>query len=299
MKNEQLHIKIARKLRPIFLNSTLESMLRKCYLKNQNNVFIEKMIPPSYLHKSVANRFLNWNGLKMHLNLRHYNDHQTYWFAGKDTFLNNILRFVQSQDVVLDIGVNIGFYLLNFAKKANQGNVYGFEPNPTVFEFAKKNCELNQFQHVKLNNIGLGHVASSFQMAQINDNLGMNKIVTESTSGSFTVQVQRLDDFVNQENITKVDVMKIDVEGFEMNVLLGAEEVINKNKPFLFIEIDEANLNGNKASFQMMSTWLTNKGYVIKNAFSLEDLQPNEISNHFDIIAVHQDKLNLFQQLKK
>ncbi|MFN7045870.1 MAG: FkbM family methyltransferase [Flavobacterium sp.] len=299
MSQESFFVKIARKLRPVFLNSTLESMLRNCYLKNQNSLFLEKMIPPSYLHKSVANRFLNWNGLKMHLNLRHYNDHQTYWFAGKDTFLNNILRFVQPNDVVLDIGVNIGFYLLNFAKKANQGKVYGFEPNPTVFEFAKKNCELNELQHVKLNNIGLGHVASSFQMAQINDNLGMNKIVSESTSGSFTVQVQRLDDFVNQENIAKVDVMKIDVEGFEMNVLLGAEEVIEKHKPFLFIEIDEANLNGNKASFQMMSAWLVNKGYVIKNAFSLEDLKPNEISNHFDIIAVHQDKLNLFQQLNK
>ena len=299
MKNEQLHIRIARKLRPVFLNSTFESILRHCYLKNQNSLFLEKMIPPSYLHKSVVNRFLNWNGLKMHLNLRHYNDHQTYWFADKDTFLNNILRFVQPHDVVLDIGVNIGFYLLNFAKKANQGIVYGFEPNPTVFEFAKKNCNLNQFKHVKLNNIGLGHLASSFQMTQINDNLGMNKIVPESTSGSFTVQVQRLDDFVNQDNITKVDVMKIDVEGFEMNVLLGAEEVIEKHKPFLFIEIDEANLNENKASFQIMSTWLVNKGYVIKNAFSLENLQPNEISNHFDIIAVHHDKLNLFQQLKK
>ena len=299
MSQESILVKIARRFRPVFLNKTLENTLRNCYLKNQNNLFLEKMIPPSYLHKSVANRFLNWNDLKMHLNLRHYNDHQTYWFAGKDTFLNNILRFVQPQDVVFDIGVNIGFYLLNFAKKANHGNVYGFEPNPIVFEFAKKNCELNQFQHVNLHNIGLGHVESSFQMAQINDNLGMNKIVAESTSGSFTVQVQRLDDFVNQESIAKVDVMKIDVEGFEMNVLLGAEEVINKHKPFLFIEIDEANLNGNKASFQMMSTWLADKGYVIKNAFSLEDLQPNEISNHFDIIAVHQDKLNLFQQLKK
>ena len=299
MKNEQLHIRIARKLRPVFLNSTFESILRHCYLKNQNSLFLEKMIPPSYLHKSVVNRFLNWNGLKMHLNLRHYNDHQTYWFADKDTFLNNILRFVQPHDVVLDIGVNIGFYLLNFAKKANQGIVYGFEPNPTVFEFAKKNCNLNQFKHVKLSNIGLGHLASSFQMTQINDNVGMKKIVPQSSSGSFTVQVQRLDDFVNQDNITKVDVMKIDVEGFEMNVLLGAEEVIEKHKPFLFIEIDEANLNENKASFQIMSTWLVNKGYVIKNAFSLEDLQPNEISNHFDIIAVHHDKLNLFQQLKK
>ncbi|WP_320814529.1 FkbM family methyltransferase [Flavobacterium sp.] len=299
MKKESLGIRISRKLRPLFLNKWTEKLLRNCHINHPNNIFLKMMIPPSYFHKKVTIRKIVCNGINMELNLCHYNDHLTYWFAAKDTFLNNILRFVQPQDVVLDIGVNIGFYLLNFAKKANQGKVYGFEPNPTVFEFAKKNCELNQFKHVKLHNIGLGHVASSFQMAQINDNLGMNKIIAESTSGSFTVQVQRLDDFVNQENINKVDIMKIDVEGFEMNVLLGAEAVIENHKPFLFIEIDEANLNENNASFLMMSTWLVNKGYVIKNAFSLEDLQPNETSNHFDIIAVHEDKLNLFQQLKK
>lgn len=300
MAQESVFVKIGRKCRPLFLNVAFERLLKYSLTKFPDNKVLKILVPPSYMINNDRVRSFNQNDIKMELNLRHYNDHLTYWFSTQDVFLKNIVRIIQPNDIVIDVGINIGFYLLNFSKKAQHGFVHGFEPNPKVLNYAKKNCSLNGFKNIQLNNFGLGNTKSSFQMAQINDNLGMNKIVTSSESSqSFLIDVEVFDDYVEREKLSKIDVMKIDVEGFEMNVLLGAAKSIAKWKPFLFVEIDEENLKGNDASFSKMKDWLMQSGYVVLNAITLKYLSPEEISNHFDILAVHKDKMDYFQSLLK
>lgn len=300
MAQESVFVKIGRKCRPLFLNVAFERLLKYSLTKFPDNKVLKILVPPSYMINNDRVRSFNQNGIKMELNLRHYNDHLTYWFSTQDVFLKNIVRIIQPNDVVIDVGINIGFYLLNFSKKARHGFVHGFEPNSKVLNYTKKNCSLNSFKNIKLNNFGLGNAKNSFQMAQINDNLGMNKIVaTGASSQSFSIDVDVFDDYVDRENLSQIDVMKIDVEGYEMNVLLGAAKSIAKWKPFLFIEIDEENLNGNDTSFSKMQDWLLQKRYVVLNAITLEELKKEEISNHFDILAVHHDKMDYFQSLFK
>lgn len=295
MNNETLYIRIGRKLRPLFLIRRLEILLKFFLNSYPNNPFLTIMIPPCYMYKKDTYRLAVCNGIKMEINLRHYNDHLTYWFFKNDILLKNIIDIISPEDVVIDVGVNIGYYFLNFAKKAIQGCVLGFEPNPKVFAFAKNNCSLNPFQNIRLNNIGLGHCKGLFEMAQINDNLGMNKIVASGTkNNSFLIEVQKLDDYISQNSIPKVDVMKIDVEGFEMNVLLGAEQSIREWKPYLFVEIDERNLQMNNSSFKSMEAWLISKGYIIMNAMTLTILSDDDLTAHFDILAVHSEKLKYF-----
>lgn len=300
MKQEPTFIKIGRKLRPLFLIRSLEKILKGFLNGNPINPFLTILIPPSYMYKKDTVRMAVCNGIKMKINLRHYNDHLTYWFFKNDILLQNIIDIIKPDDIVMDVGVNIGYYFLNFAKKAKKGFVYGFEPNPQVFAYWKTNCELNSFQNIKLNNIGLGHFKNLFEMEQINDNLGMNRIVASGTkSSNFQIEVEKLDDYVSQHGIAKVDVMKIDVEGFEMNVLLGAEKNISKWKPSLFIEIDEGNLQMNNSSFKTMEDWLTSKGYVILNALTFTNLTTEDVTAHFDILAVHSEKMEYISKFKK
>lgn len=298
MNQEPIKIKIARKFRPLFLNRFMEKGLKKSLYYFPNNKVLYTLVPTSLMHKKDQRRQVSISGIKMELNLKHYNDHFTYWFSSTDLFLKNTIKVIQPNDVVIDVGINIGNYLLHFAQKATSGSVHGFEPNIEVFNYVKKNCSLNSFKNIYLNNFGLGNSSSTFEMAQINENLGMNKIVASGTlKNTFSIQVERFDDYVIKNNISTIDVVKIDVEGFEMNVLLGAEESINKWKPFLFVEIDDENLKLNNASFKIMQKWLQEKDYVIMNAITLKELKATEIIKHFDILAVHKTKLNYYKTL--
>lgn len=300
MKREPTFIKIGRKLRPLFLIRSLEKILKVFLKGNPNNPFLTIMIPPSYMYKKDTYRMAVCNGIRMKINLRHYNDHLTYWFFKNNILLQNIIDVIRPDYIVMDVGVNIGYYLLNFANKAKKGYVHGFEPNPIVYDFAKNNCNLNPFQNIKLNNIGLGHCKNLFEMSQINDNLGMNRIVASGTQTNiFLIEVEKLDDYVSMHSLARVDVMKIDVEGFEMNVLLGAEQTIIKWKPSLFIEIDEENLQMNNGSFKAMNDWLTSKGYIILNALTLTILTKEDVTPHFDILAIHSEKKEYFSKFSK
>ena len=300
MNKEALDIRIGRKLRPLFLIRSLEKILKVFLNGNPNNPFLTIMIPPSYMYKKDTYRMAVCNGISMKINLRHYNDHLTYWFFKNDILLQNIIDVISPEDIVIDVGVNIGYYSLNFAKKACKGFVYGFEPNPKVYDFAKNNCSLNSFQNIKLNNIGLGHCKGLFEMAQINDNLGMNRIVASGTkNNNFLIEVEKLDDYVSRHSVARVDVIKIDVEGFEMNVLLGAEQAIRKCKPSLFIEIDEGNLQMNNSSFTAIKDWLTSKGYIVLNALTLTILTNEDVTPHFDILAIPSEKKEYFFKFSK
>lgn len=293
--------KIFRKFRFLFLFKPFEFFLRNLLNNKNSNKYLSLLVPQHYKYKKNDYRYFNELGIKMKLNLNHYNDHLTYWYFKKDILLNNIVNFINDKDIVFDVGVNIGYYLLNFSKKASNGYVYGFEPNPKVFNYVKYNCELNFSKNIHLSNIGLGNKEGNFKMAQINDNLGMNQIINSEKKqiNSFTVKVDILDNFVKKNKIPTINVIKIDVEGFEFNVLKGAEKSIQNFKPILFIEIDEKNLNENNTSFKEIQTWLSHREYVLYDANSINIINNKITVNHFDILAIPSEKLSSYSYLLK
>ena len=293
MKN--FFAKICRKSRFIFLFKTTENILRFTLNKYPKNLYLSLLVPPHYCYKEDQIRDFNRDGIKMKLNLKHYNDHLTYWFSKKDKLLNNIVKLIKVNDVVFDVGVNIGYYLFNFSQKATQGCVYGFEPNPKVFKYVKHNLELNSFKNIVLTNLGLGNEKGVYKMAQINSNLGMNKIVeSNSALKTFDISVDTLDNFVFENNISKIDVIKIDVEGFEFNVLKGAIESLKKFKPILFIEIDNQNLIKNNSSYFKLKNWLNLHEYCIYDASDFKELEEGFFNEHFDILSIPKDKVESY-----
>ncbi|MFM7079569.1 MAG: FkbM family methyltransferase, partial [Bacteroidota bacterium] len=186
------------------------------------------------------------------------------------------------------IGANIGQTALEFAKLSGKGSiVLAFEPHPGNFAAAKTNMALNDFSNIKLLNIGLGSNKTKLPITTCDHNSGSNKIASESNSNTTVVDIEKLDDILEIKNLTKVDLIKIDVEGFEMEVLKGAELTIRKFNPILFIELDDNNLKNQKSSANELVIFLKNLNFLIMDSETEQVI--SETTNfencHFDIIC--------------
>lgn len=150
-----------------------------------------------------------------------------------------LLDLGSKSNTFLDIGANMGFYSLALLAVNRGLRVTAFEPQPNVAGYLKENIELNSVSdRIEVFNIGLGQQEDSLTLYV--------PVFTGSGGGSFAdqhpqeghptqvkVPVKLLDNLIT----TKVDLIKMDVEGFELNVLLGSTEIIARDKPTIMVEL--------------------------------------------------------------
>lgn len=146
--------------------------------------------------------------------------------------------YIKEKMNVLDIGANIGNHMLFFTKEMCAKSVHCFEPINETYELLRKNIEINDVNVVKTYNFALGRNSSNANIDKFSaDNAGGISLTYDKNGG---IKVHSLDSLEIPE---KIDFIKIDVEGFEEEVLLGAQEKILSDKPVIFIEIFERNFN--------------------------------------------------------
>jgi FkbM family methyltransferase len=187
--------------------------------------------------------------------------------------------------VLFDVGSNIGETLLNFAKlTGDNGKVYGFEPVPYSFNKCSNNILLNRFNNVSVSQIALSNKEETLFFHEANNNnsggVFMNK---NNTPGSYKVEGITLDAYVERIGITHLDLIKVDVEGFETNVLKGASETCRKFRPNLFVEVDDINLKNQGSSASELIALITSYGYQISKIESL--VSWDQPIYHYDIYA--------------
>ena len=140
--------------------------------------------------------------------------------------------------MILDIGANIGNHSLYFATVMHPQRIYSFEPIKETYEILQKNIEINNLNNVIISfNIACGAESARGKRKNYDcNNIGGTSIL-ECCEGEFdicTIDSMKLKD--------KIALIKIDVEGFEENVILGALQTIKMNKPVIMVEaFDEAN----------------------------------------------------------
>ena len=127
----------------------------------------------------------------------------------------------------IDIGAHVGFWSRRLCSKFLK--VTSFEPVPDHFECLVKNTE--RYHNIERHSIALSNTAGNVYINQHIENSGMS-CITDSTTG-LPVKTNTLDSY----NLENVDIIKIDVEGYEPEVLQGAERTITTYNPILFIEV--------------------------------------------------------------
>ena len=143
----------------------------------------------------------------------------------------------QKDDIVLSIGAYKGETAIWFSNKiGNNGHVYAFEPNENNQSVLIDNLQLNDIVNVTLVKEGIwSHVGKQF--FERNGALSTIVDVKCDVDKNCAINVDTIDNFVSDQNIGKVDFIKMDIEGGEFNALQGAVETIIKYKPKLAISI--------------------------------------------------------------
>ncbi|MCB9654447.1 MAG: FkbM family methyltransferase [Deltaproteobacteria bacterium] len=165
------------------------------------------------------------------------------------------LEFFENLDlagkVAYDIGANIGMHSVKLGEKVGpSGRVIAFEPDPIAAEKLRDVIGLNQLSHVDVHQVALGRETGRLSLL-VPDSTRVHMSATLSPSlkaqaapehvkRSVMVEVVRLDDYVRERALPAPDFLKIDVEGFEVEMLEGAAETIAQSKPTIFVEVHGA-----------------------------------------------------------
>ena len=173
----------------------------------------------------------------------------SYEYEKQKIFYNNI----HIKDVVYDIGANVGFYtLLASSLVGSKGYVYAFEPFPDNVKFLKKHIELNKIKNVSIIEAAVGNQNRNVFFKTGDDNFS-GRI---DNSGEITVSSISLDSFISENLLPNI--LKIDVEGEEYNVLLGAKLLLQKTKPIIFLATHS------EEQKELCLNYLNNAGYKSK-----------------------------------
>ncbi|MFB0924882.1 MAG: FkbM family methyltransferase [Vicingaceae bacterium] len=147
-----------------------------------------------------------------------------------------LLHFLKKNDLFMDIGANVGVYSL-LASGHNKCNSISIEPIPQTYQNLKNNIAVNNLSsQVNCFNIGLSKQRD--ELFFTNDGDTVNHVVNKKSKNTTTVKVDMLDNIL-PTGITSDILLKIDVEGFEYNVLKGGENTLkNKNVKAIIIELN-------------------------------------------------------------
>ena len=129
----------------------------------------------------------------------------------------------------LDVGANIGYYSMVAA--ARGARVYAFEPVRKLFEALLGNVALNPGFNVSAHSIALAHYTRPTTFFVVNDpeNQGLSSLNESPEAVAITIPAQSLDDFVQEQKVQRIDLMKVDVEGAEEQVFQGGTEVLGND----------------------------------------------------------------------
>lgn len=140
-----------------------------------------------------------------------------------------VSRCIKPGDVVIDIGANIGYYTLVFARLVgNDGHVFAFEPDPENFALLAKNVEINGYRNVTMIQKAVSNTSGTLRLYLSEENKGDHRIF-DSADGRNSIQVEavRLDDYF-RDYVGKIDLIKMDIQGAEGTALEGMISLIQK-----------------------------------------------------------------------
>lgn len=139
---------------------------------------------------------------------------------------------------VFDIGANVGYYTVLASKMVGaKGKVYAFEPDPNSVKLLKKNIMLNNYRNVIVVPHAVGRKDGAAILSIDEANPGESYLGGNGSNRQMIVRAIALDSFVHKRKITNVDVVKMDVEGGEVDVLSGGKSFFRKQEKLtLFTE---------------------------------------------------------------
>ncbi|MBC7748390.1 MAG: FkbM family methyltransferase [Methylotenera sp.] len=181
--------------------------------------------------------------------------------------LKKIMKNLPPGYTYIDVGGNLGTTLCAFYNK--QATIIVFEPMPHLYACLQQTVAINNWKNVELIQKAVGKTVGEVIMHK-NDNSSISQS-TEVTDELIKINITYLDNFADQ--ITRCDLIKIDVEGFEWMVLQGAKKIIDLFKPKLLIELHPQFIKHYGDNISEILDFLEDKNYLISYYNFLPELR--------------------------
>lgn len=192
--------------------------------------------------------------------------------------------FLRPGQTIVDVGANVGYLTRSFARAAgNLGKVFAFEPNPLIFSLLEKN--VSGFPQVAVFNLGLSTEAGELPLFMAGRDYSVASFAREypethvfyQESGqinSVRAELVAGDQFMKGLGLAKIDILKVDVEGWELNVLAGLEKTIEASRHLtVFCEFNPAAQECAGRTKSELFEWLFDRQFLLSWPVQ-EKLQP-------------------------
>jgi len=181
------------------------------------------------------------------------------WFKATEV---QFAEHVKPGDTVIDVGANMGFITLVLSRLVgSSGKVLSFEPGGSMFTKLKELVGRNNLAQVELHHMGCGDKSDkltlSIPASSGNASLRLSPHISDEVRCTESVVIEPLDAVIG-DRLSQLHFLKIDTEGFEIDVLRGAERTIDRLLPIIYIELSKEYLDSSAASI----AWLTAHGYT-------------------------------------
>lgn len=186
-------------------------------------------------------------------------------------------RYIPADGVIVDVGAHAGQFSKLFAGMAPGGHVYAFEPSAYARSVMGPALRFNAITNITIIPMGLARAPGELALhtpIKRQGSLGFGTAHLGPGVGRVHDQVvtlTTLDAFVAERGLARVDFIKADIEGWELQALLGAERTLRRDRPALYLEVDEALLARAGDGPAALFDWLGDLGY---GAFATPGLTP-------------------------
>jgi FkbM family methyltransferase len=188
-------------------------------------------------------------------------------------FFDFMSKYLKLGMIVFDIGANIGQYTLLAGKRVGRnGQVHSFEPADREFSLLHRSIKHNGLNNITLQNKAVSDFDGYSQLNVFPDGQGAyntlgkpsHNVIAQTKSQSVKVECVTIDSYITQNKIDFVDLVKIDVEGGEINVLKGATSLLSRDDaPLIMCEFGDETLAGFGYVGSQLHTYFESLGYLI------------------------------------
>ncbi len=172
-------------------------------------------------------------------------------------------------NTIFDVGANVGQSAIKFRDAFPDGKIYCFEPASSNFDKLKSN--LSRYRNINCHQVALGS-RPGFSTIYLASSPYMHSLIPPlDTRSSENILVQTIDHFASENNIERIDLLKIDTEGFDLEVIKGADHMLSTGCiPFVLAEVGFHPENGEHVLFDDVRALLMKKGFSV---FGIYDQQ--------------------------
>ena len=261
----------------IFKKLKVEKVFHFFYLK-PHNIYV-RIYSNSY---SFWYRSVDFDDLNMMCR-----ENLKYWESSSREIFSTLSR---SAKTVVDIGSYTGIYALVASKSSKKLRVIAFEPNPDLFAALQQNIKINSVKNCATVPFALDSEPGQAYLYLNHDvHTSVGSLLQTSSAGKkMLVNKTTLDIYCENEKIKNIDLMKIDAEGYEINILQGSKHIIGNSIPIILME------SLTKESLASQYDFLSKLGY-------LEPIRVNgdgfDNNNWLWFADKHRDQIKLIQHL--